>query len=82
MYIASLNVENRKMGVRALCRVMMNIFLKENRKKISARPYYIGNLLWNDLPVNIQFAETVGQFKERVSNRYKVYGNIDLIDLI
>ena len=51
----SLDVENRKIGGCALRSNDRYIFKTDNkiRTKYNGSPYYIGTLLWNELPVKI-----------------------------
>ena len=54
MYVDSLNVDNRKQRNRLL-RSNEKYISKTDRKigtKYQRSPYYIGTLLWNELPVN------------------------------
>ena len=62
-----------------MLRINEKYIFKSHRKigtKYQNSPYYRGCLLWNDLPVNIQFADTVGKMKQLLGFRYKVYDNL------
>ena len=59
--------------------VMKNIFFKTDRKvgtKYKNSLYYNGTRLWNDVAKTIQFADTVGVFKQRIRPMYKIYVNL------
>ena len=73
MYIHSLNHINRKICPRLLRSNDKYIFKTD--RKIGTK-YQNSTLLWNDLPVNIQFADTVGVFKQQLRPSYKVYVNL------
>ena len=78
MYIHSLNRNNRKLCPRLL-RNNNKYFFKIDSKigtKYRNSPYCNGTLLWNDLPVNMQFADTVGVFKQKLRLSYRVYVNL------
>ena len=75
MYKMSLDPNNRKVSVRNLRSNDMYIFKTDNKigTKYQHSPYYRGTLLWNDLPKDVQFSDTVHEFKKLVKRRYRKY---------
>ena len=73
MYNMSLDHNNRKIGVRNLRSNIKYIFKTDNKigTKYQRSPYYLGTLLWNELPKDVQFADNVYEFKKLVKRRYR-----------
>ena len=78
MYIFSLDNNNRKIVPRNLHSNEKYIFKTDSKigTKYQNSPYYKGTVFWNNLPKNLQFADTVGCFKQLLRSRYKVYENL------
>ena len=70
MCIMPLDQNNRKVGVCALRSNDKYVFKTDNKigTKYKRSPYYIGTLLWNELPKDAQFSDTVFEFKKHVKN--------------
>ena len=78
MYNMSLDQNNRKVCVRYLRSNEKYIFKTDSKigTKYQHSAHYLGTLLWNDLPKEVQFAETVYEFKKLVKRRYRKYENL------
>ena len=61
MYSMSLDHNNRKIGARNLRSNNKYIFKTDNkiRTTYQCSPYHQGTLLWNELPKDVQFADSV-----------------------
>ena len=66
MYIDSVNVENRKQCDRLLRSEDKYIFKVDGKIGTEYRrsPYYMGTLLWNELPAGTQFASNMIRVKQ------------------
>ena len=65
--------ENRAVAVRMTRQQVKYVFRLDNRvgTKYSHSPYYVGSMLWDKLPRDIQFAESNFQFKDHVKKYTK-----------
>ena len=86
MYIFSLDNNNRKI---VPCNLRSNEkYIFETDSKIGTKyqnsPYYKGTVFWNDLPNNLQFADTVGVLNNyfdldtRFMRIYVIFGHIHM----
>ena len=75
MYIESRDDNNRKPVNRVLRSNEKYIFKVDNKigTKYQCSPYYMGTLLWNQLPVDTQKINDKIRFKKLVALRYGVY---------
>ena len=44
--------------------------------KYEKSPFYVGTKLWDELPINIQGANSVHEFKKEIDKLYRTYKNL------
>ena len=78
MYKESLDRNNRKQVNRVLRSNEIYIFKVENKigTTYQRSPYYIGTLLWNELPVDTQKMNDIVRFKQLIGMRYCTYEEV------
>ena len=74
MYVDSLDVNNRKPNNRDPRSNDKYIFKVDRKKSTKNRrsTYYIGTLLWNELPASVQTINDVIRFKQLVGMLYRI----------